>query len=86
MSPEVGGDVGKSAKGAVEGAIVAARDIGVSAEDAASAAGTGALRAAGEVGLSAIDQVQGVLRKSISGVKVVLREPFQTRKASPEPR
>jgi hypothetical protein len=77
---EVGGDVGKAAKGAVEGAIHAARDIGVTAEQAASAAGSGALRAAGEVGSAAAEQVQKVLTKTISGVKVVIREPFQTRK------
>lgn len=77
---EVGGDVGKAAKGAVEGAIHAARDIGVTAEQAASAAGSGALRAAGEVGSTAAEQVQKVLTKTISGVKVVIREPFQTRK------
>jgi len=80
---EVGGNIGKAAKGAVEGAIDSARVIGVSAEEAASAAGSGAMKAAGEVGSAAVEQVRNVLTKTISGVKVVLREPFETRHQIP---
>src|SRR5262249_55670340 len=75
---EVGGDVASAAKGAVQGAIVAARDLGVSSEDAASAAATGALRAAGEIGGKAASQVRNALTGTISGVKVVLKEPFRS--------
>jgi hypothetical protein len=77
---EVGGNVGQAAKGAVEGAIVAARDLGMSAEDAASAAASGALRAAGEIGATAVEQVRKVLTGTISGVRVVLQEPFRSDK------
>lgn len=77
---EVGGNVGQAAKGAVEGAIAAARDLGMTAEDAAAAAGSGALRAAGEISSTAVDQVRSVLTGTISGVKVVLKEPFRSEK------
>jgi hypothetical protein len=62
--------------GRVEGAIKGARDIGLSAEEAAAAAGPGALRAAAEIGGSAVDRVRDVLKGTISGVKVVVKEPF----------
>ena len=74
---EVGGSVAEAAKGAVEGAIEAARDLGMSAEDAASAAGSGVIQAAGEISSTALEQVQNVMTKTISGVKVVLKEPFR---------
>jgi len=75
---EVGGDVGATAKSAVAGAIEAARDIGMTAEQAASAAATGALKGAGEVSSTAVDQVRDIVTKTISGVKVVITEPFRS--------
>jgi hypothetical protein len=62
----------------VEGAIEAAHDLGVSAEEAAAAAGSGIIQAAGEVSSTALEQVHGVLTQAISGVKVVLAEPFRS--------
>lgn len=72
---EVGGSVGGAARGAVEGAIEAARALGMNAEDAASAAATGALKAAGAIG--SFDPVRKALAGTISGVRVVLKEPFR---------
>jgi hypothetical protein len=77
---EVGGNIGEAAKGAIEGAIEGARDIGIDAEEAASAAATGALRAAGEVGTTAVDQVQKVATGTVRGVKIVVKEPFRPTK------
>jgi hypothetical protein len=62
----------------VEGAIRGARDIGVNAEHAASAAATGALDAAGKVGSNAAEKVRNAVTGTISGVKVVLKEPFKS--------
>jgi len=59
----------------VEGAIQGAKELGVSAEDAAAAAADGALKAAGEVGSAAVDTVRKAVTKPIKGVKVVLKEP-----------
>ena len=73
----MGGDVGTAARNAVEGAIQGAKEIGVSAEDAAAAAATGALKAAGEISTAAVDQVSRAATGVISGVKVVVKEPFQ---------
>jgi hypothetical protein len=74
----VGGDVGNAAKGAVEGAISTARDLGMTAEEAAGAAASGALRAAGDVSTTAVAQVRKALTGTISGVKDVLKEPFRS--------
>ena len=49
----------------------------MSAEEAASAAASGALKAAGQIGSTAVQQVRNVLTGTISGVKVVLKEPFR---------
>ena len=51
--------------------------IGVSAEDAASAAAHGALKAADKVGSTAVETVRHAVTQTISGVKVVLKEPFK---------
>ena len=74
---EVGGDVGRTARSAVEGAIRGARDVGMTAELAASAAASGAMIGAGEISEAALDQVRGVVTKTISGIKVVITEPFR---------
>jgi hypothetical protein len=74
---EVGGDVGTAARSAVEGAIRGAGEIGVDAAEAASATATGALRAAGDVSESAVEQVRRAATGAISGVKVVVTEPFR---------
>ncbi len=50
----------------------------MTAEQAASAAASGALKGAGEVSSTAVDQVRGVVTKTISGVKVVITEPFRS--------
>jgi hypothetical protein len=74
---QVGGDVAVAAKGAVEGAIIGAREIGVDAAEAASAAATGALAAAGDISTAATEQVRRAVTGVISGVKVVVKEPFK---------
>jgi hypothetical protein len=73
---EVGGDVGRTARYAVEGAIQGARDVGMTAELAASAAASGAMVGAGEISEAALDQVRSVVTTTISGIKVVITEPF----------
>jgi hypothetical protein len=65
-----------TAKGAVEGAIAGAKEIGVDTAGAASAAANGALKAAGSVGTTAVDEIKRTLTGTIAGVKVVLKEPF----------
>jgi hypothetical protein len=50
---------------------------GISAEEAATAAATGALRGAGEISTTAEKEVRGVVTGTISGVKVVVKEPFK---------
>jgi len=50
---------------------------GLSAEDAATAAATGALKGAGEISSTAVDQVRKVVTETISGVKVVVKEPVK---------
>jgi len=45
---------------------------------AASAAAQGALNAAGEIGFEAGETVRNALTGTIAGVKVVLREPFNS--------
>jgi hypothetical protein len=74
---EVAGDVGKAAKGAVQGAIAGAKEISVDAAAAASAAATGAVKAAGEISSEAASQARKAVTGTISGVKVVLKEPFK---------
>ena len=53
---------------------------GQSGGEAASAAATGALKAAGEIGSAAAAQVRNAVTGTIAGVKMVLEEPFQSRK------
>jgi hypothetical protein len=48
--------------------------------EAASAAATGALKAAGDVGGEAVEQVKRAVTGVISGVKVVVEEPFKAAK------
>ncbi len=74
---EVGGEFGGAAKRLVEGAIGAAKELGLSAEDAAAAAASGALTAAEKVGGTALTTVRNAVTGTISGVKVVLKEPFK---------
>lgn len=73
----VGGDLGHAATGLVEGAIHSAKGISVSGENAASAAAHGALKAADKVGSTAVETVRHAVTQTISGVKVVLKEPFK---------
>ena len=47
------------------------------ASEAASAAATGAIRAAADIGTTAVEQVQRALTGVISGVKVIVKEPFK---------
>ena len=75
---EVGGDLGQAATGLVEGAIHSAKELGVSGEAAAAAAAHGALKAADKVGTSAVETVRRAVTQTISGVKVVLKEPFKS--------
>jgi hypothetical protein len=79
---EAGGELGHAAVGLVEGAIHSAKDLGVSAEDAASAAAHGALRGADKVGTKALETVRHAMTQTISGVKVVLKEPFKRSKSA----
>ena len=57
-----------------------AKKIGVAAEDAASAAATGAMEAASKIGESAMSTVRDAVTGTISGVKVVLKAPFEKKK------
>lgn len=75
---EVGGELGRAARGAVEGAISVAKEVGVSAEEAAAAAADGALQAAATIGAEALHTVRNALKETISGVKIVLKAPFDT--------
>jgi hypothetical protein len=77
---DVTGDIAKAAKGAVQGAIAGAKDISLDATEAASAAATGALKAAEEISSKAAQQVRKAVTGTISGVKVVLKEPFKSKK------
>ena len=76
---ELGGSVSDTARGAVEGAIESARDADISAEEAATAAANGAVHAAGEISATAMTQVRNAVTQTISGARVVLREPFRPR-------
>ncbi len=57
--------------------VTIAKEVGLSAEEAASAAATGAVKTAGELGGAAVTQVRNAVTGTISGVKVILREPFK---------
>jgi hypothetical protein len=74
---EMGGDVGKAAKSAIEGTITEAKEVGLNVEEGASAAATGALRGAGEVSSTAVEQVRNAVTGVIAGIKVVVKEPFK---------
>jgi hypothetical protein len=77
---EVGGNAAQAAKGAVEGAIRGAREVGASAEEAAQAAAEGAVHAARNIGGAIGSQVKEAVTETISGVKVILKEPFRNDK------
>ena len=59
------------------GAISSAKDIGVSSEEVASTAAHGSLRAADQVGSKTLGTVRHAVTRKISGVKVVVEEPFK---------
>ena len=59
----------------MEAAIAGAKEVGLSAEDAATAAATGALKGAGDISSTAVDQVRKVVTGTISGVKIGVKEP-----------
>ncbi|HEY3152934.1 MAG TPA: hypothetical protein VGK65_14845, partial [Candidatus Binatia bacterium] len=77
---DVAGDIAKAAKGAVQGAITGAKEISLDTTEAASAAATGALKAAEEISSKAAQQVRKAVTGTINGVKVVLKEPFKSKK------
>jgi hypothetical protein len=54
----------------------------VDAAEAASAAATGALAAAGDISTSAVEQVQKAATGVVSGVKVVVKAPFEKTRQS----
>ncbi len=58
-------------------AIAAAKEVGIDVTEAASAAATGAIKAAGEISASVGAQVRDAVKGTISGIKVVIREPFK---------
>ena len=68
--------MGEVARNAVEGAIQGARDVGLSAEDAASAAATGAVEAAGQISEAASKSARDAVSGVISGVRVVIQAPL----------
>jgi hypothetical protein len=78
----VGGNLEHATTGLVKGAIHSAKDIGVSAEDAASAAAHGALKAADKTSTTALETVRHAATQTISGVKVVVKEPFKKSKSA----
>jgi hypothetical protein len=78
----VGGNLEHATTGLMAGAIHSAKTIGVSAEDAASAAAHGALKAADKTGSTALQTVRHAATQTISGVKVVLKEPFAKSKGT----
>lgn len=71
----VRGDVARAAKGAVEGAVDAAREAGQSIEDAAIAASAGALRGATAIGRTASREVKRMLTGSVAGVILTAGSP-----------
>lgn len=75
---QAGGQLEHAATGLVAGAIQAAKEMGVNAEDAASAAAQAVLTAADKVGSTAVETVRRALTQSISGIKVVLKAPFES--------
>jgi hypothetical protein len=68
------------AKNAVLGAIEAAKEIGVSAEEAASAAATGAVEAAQKIGGETGAAIRKAVSGTIGGIKVIIKEPFKKEK------
>ena len=70
---EISGDLTKVTMATVSAAIGAAKDAGLSVEDAASAAVTGALEAAGNIGESAVHAVTQVVGSTVDGVTVVTK-------------
>ena len=74
------GDVASAAKGAVQGAIEGASEMGLDVEEAASRAATGAVKAAYEISSEVGTKVRNIVTGTISGFKVVLKEPFRSEK------
>ena len=77
MRADVGGDLANVARSAVEGAVEAAKNLGLKAEDAASAVATGAIEGARDVSQSAVKAVTDAVTTTVGGVKVVVKEPFK---------
>src|SRR5436309_3181479 len=77
---DAAGDITKAAKGAVHSAITGAKEISLDATEAASAAATGALKAAEQISSKAAQRVRKDVTGTINGVKIVLKEPFKSKK------
>lgn len=75
---EVGGDLAKAARGAVDGAIAGAKELSLDATEAASAAANGALKAAGDIGSGAAKEVRDALTGTIAGVKATRTKDITT--------
>jgi len=69
------GDLGSAARNIVQGAICAARDLGLDVRAAASAAAEGATEAAGELGCEAARNVRRALLRTVDGILVAVRQP-----------
>lgn len=72
---EVAGDLGNAAKGAMQGAITGAKEVGLNATEATTAAASGVLKSTSEIlsstgkaGTSLIDASSGVVRSAIQAV------------------
>ena len=74
---KLSGDLGRAARGLVEGAIETAKELGVDASEAAATAATAATRAAADIGGTAGAKVREAVVGTIQGVKVILKEPFE---------
>jgi hypothetical protein len=71
----VAGDLGNAAKGAMQGAITGAKEVGLNATEATTAAASGVLKSTSEIlsnsgkaGTSLIDASSGVVRSAIQAV------------------
>ncbi len=73
---ERAGDVAAVAASAVEGAILGARETGVSPDEAASLAAHAAIGAAGDLSAIAVDAVERAVSGAVAGVKVAVQPPF----------
>ncbi|HLY08160.1 MAG TPA: hypothetical protein VKW04_02535 [Planctomycetota bacterium] len=74
-----GAEVGLAATGLVQGALVAAKDLGLDSATAASVTAHAAGEAAEEFGADVVREVRVSLAGTIDGLNVLIKEPLQKR-------